>query len=334
MHPASPASIPLQRPLASLLPLGALLLSALQAPFLSAAAPATDPVGYQRTTLPAPRNEPATRRALGVPFERPVVFTGAAASVDATLHCLNASWSPAQFTAQPHFVRFRSGAGAGLTFLITAHSTDALTLDTAGAALASLCAAGNVFEIFPAHSLGSLFGSTASSVPLRAGTSETEADLVRLHDGTQWLTYYFDATHWRKTGSTLSQDNTVVAPGQGLFLICKGTQPVTLTFTGTVRPATDPAPAAALRDTLLSLHSPLATRLDALGLQNLPNWKTGPSASLADTARLWNGSSWNIYYHTGANWEAVGSFANQNTTPVPANGAVFLHRTAAPQPPQ
>lgn len=324
----------LQRPPAALLPLGAALLCALLtgAPAANAAAttpapsPATsEPVGYLRATLPAAGSNAPTRRTLGVPFSRPVVFSGTLSSVDATLQCADAAWSDAQFTGTPHYVRLRSGSSAGLSFRISAHTQTALTVDAGGGSLDNLFAAGDAFEIFPAHTLASLFGATAGSLTLGSGTSEATADLVRLNSGSQWLTYFFDGTRWRAPGSDLSQNNTVVPPGQGVFVIHKGPQPVTLTLAGAPRTRTERTVVPPAGDTLLSLPLPAATRVSELGLPSITGWKTGPAASLADTLRLWNGTAWDILYHTGSNWEAVGSFATPNPL-LPASSAFLLHR--------
>jgi hypothetical protein len=47
---------------------------------------------------------------------------------------------------------------------------------------------------------------------------------------------------------------------------------------------------------------------------------------------LWNGASWNIFYHTGSNWERSGSFANQNETVIPSGGAFLVRRLGNPGP--
>jgi uncharacterized protein (TIGR02597 family) len=320
--------MPTQRALANVLPGVVLLFAGLgAATHASAAYPtvASDPVGYQRNTLPAASQGAATRRTLGVPFSQTVVFNGTLSSVAATLQCQNAGWTAGQFTDQPHFLRIRTGASAGRSFAISTHTADTLSLDTGSATPGSLFAAGDGFEIFPAQTLASLFGTT--TVPFRSGATELVADQVRLQTGSQWATYFFDGSHWRSPGSTPVQDNTVIPPGQGVFLAIKSPQPVTVALAGAIASPSEATALPAAGDTLVSLRPSSGARLDSLGLQSLAGWKKGAAASLADQVRLWNGASWDVFYHTGNNWEAVGSFANQNSKPLPSNGAVLIHRT-------
>jgi uncharacterized protein (TIGR02597 family) len=291
-----------------------------------APAAASEPVGYLRTTLPAATNDASTRRTLGIPFSRPVVFSGTVSSVSATLQCSGAAWEASQFTTTPHYARLRTGTSAGLSFLITSHTASTLALDSEGESLGKLIANGDVFEIYPAHTLGSLFGTTAAAVPLRSGNSEAAADLVRLNNGSQWLTYFFDGSRWRTPGSDLSQDNTILPPGQGLFLVTKGLQPVSLALVGASRTRAERTTIASNGDTLLSLPVPLTIRLSELGLLSISSWKTGPAASLADTLRIWNGASWDILYHTGTTWEAAGSFPTPNPL-LSATSAFLVHRS-------
>jgi hypothetical protein len=143
------------------------------------------------------------------------------------------------------------------------------------------------------------------------------------------VSFYFDGTHWRTPGSILPQDDTPLAPGQAVFLVTRGSQALSITTYGVLDPSSDRPPSAPAGDSLVSLRLPLATTLDALHLERNTAWKTGAAASLSDTARLWNGTSWNIFYHNGSYWESVGSFENQNTASIPAHSALFLRKAPA-----
>jgi hypothetical protein len=40
----------------------------------------------------------------------------------------------------------------------------------------------------------------------------------------------------------------------------------------------------------------------------------------------WNGSSWNIYYHTGSRWQMAGSSGAQDSTAIAPGESLLIHR--------
>ena len=52
----------------------------------------------------------------------------------------------------------------------------------------------------------------------------------------------------------------------------------------------------------------------------------GATASVSDNLMRWNGSSWNVYYHTGARWQLAGSAASQDSATVPAGDSLLIRR--------
>jgi hypothetical protein len=70
---------------------------------------------------------------MGLPFTRPSVYFGQIVTAgSASLKAQAPNWTGAQFTKTPHFVKIRSGAGAGRTFLISANTGDTLSVDAEG----------------------------------------------------------------------------------------------------------------------------------------------------------------------------------------------------------
>jgi len=169
-------------------------------------------------------------------------------------------------------------------------------------------------------------GFTGKPVALRTGATAADADLVRLHDGTAWVTYFNNGTQWVVSGSDESKNNTIIRPEQGVVLECGGTSAVNLAFGGAVSvdPQISAIPGAG--EALISNRFPLPTSLGTLGLQGLTGWLKGPTASQSDTAMTWNGASWNIYYHNGTRWQMAGSPASQDAAQIPAGGAVLIRR--------
>jgi len=67
--------------------------------------------------------------------------------------------------------------------------------------------------------------------------------------------------------------------------------------------------------------------LGELGLQNLPNWKSGATPAEADTVVLTAGGSVATYFHDGANWRRVGlGGGSMNATPVPVGASVLINK--------
>jgi len=291
---------------------------------------ASEPVGFLKATIPAASVQAPARIGMGLPFTRPSVYFGQVVTAGSSSFKAQApNWTGAQFTKTPHFVKIRSGAGAGRTFLISANTGDTLSVDAEGQSLDALAPPETSFEIFPAHTLESTFGGVSTAVRLQTGATEAEGDVVRMLGGTQWSSYFHDGTSWRKTGSKDVQNNVVIRPEQGVFLVSKSNRGLDVPLGGVVSVKPELTPIPGTGDAFVAMRFPLANTLAGLQIQGLPGWKTAAAASQADKVMLWNGASWNIYYHTGANWEQVGSFANQNTAPVPVGGAFLLRRVGS-----
>ena len=274
-----------------------------------------------RLSIPAPAAGDSTRTVVGIPFNRASLFRGAITAVtSSTIKSGSPSWTPGQFTGAVHFIKMRSGANAGRYFQVTANTADSITVSAPGVTLAVK----DTFEVFPAQTLASFFG--AGPVALRTGATAADADLVRLHDGTAWVTYFNNGTQWVVSGSDESKNNTIIRPEQGVVLECGGTSAVNLAFGGAVSvdPQISAIPGAG--EALVSNRFPLPTSLGTLGLQGLTGWLKGPTASQSDTAMTWNGASWNIYYHNGTRWQMAGSPASQDAAQIPAGGAVLIRR--------
>ena len=299
----------------------ALLSGAGECAFLGAAGLVSEPVGCIRVVIPSPATGETTSKVLGIPFNRASVFRGIVTSVSgATIMAGTPAWSSGQFVSELHYLKFRTGPSAGRYFPVTANTADTLTLSAPGVTIAEK----QVFEIFPAQTLGSLFGT--ASVALRTGASEASADLVRIHNGTAWNTYFHTGTQWQISGGTSSQNGTIIRPEQGIIVVASGTSPVSLALRGSVSITSEASVIPGSGEALVANRLPFATTLSALKIQSLAGWSKGVSATVADKLMSWNGSSWNVYYHTGARWQMAGSQASQDGASLPAGESLLIRR--------
>ena len=299
----------------------------------------TLPVGYLAITVPAAASASNPGNAtVSVPFYAAIIRGGTIASVDsATSFSIgSASWTAGQFTAAPHFVRITTGTHTGRFFLITANSSNQLTVETRGYSLVSGAPANtseirllttDSVEIIPAHTLGTLFG--ASSVAFQTGGSAAAADNVIIWDGSMWVPYFHDGTSWKTTGSFIPQNNAVVRPDTTMFIVRRALTSLTLTLIGTVPSGTERTDLPGPGSVFVSRRFPANTTLSALGLHTLPGWGSGNSASSADEVNLWNGTTWESFYYNGTNWKKAGSFVNADSQPVPASSGLFVTRRSS-----
>ena len=289
----------------------------------------TVPVGYQQLTVAA-ATDPSTpvSTVVAVPFYNPAAYAGLVTSVDSAsmLSSSAASWTASQFSSSPYFLHFKSGNSVGRYFLITANTTTQLTVANRGYDLTTISAAADTFEILPAFTLGTLFGTGTGTVPFQTGASATVADNVLLWNGSSWDTYYNNGTNWKKSGSLANQNSVILYPDEGMYITRRATTPVTLTFLGTTPSTTERSDLVGPGSTFVANRFPVDTTLVNVGFQSLPNWLNGASASVADNVYIWNGTGWGVYYYNGTNWKKSGSLSNVNTQAITSGTAMFVVR--------
>jgi uncharacterized protein (TIGR02597 family) len=317
------------------------------ASFTSAQSVTTIPVGFTTSTIPAaPNGSTPSNAAISVPFYRPAEFTGAVGSVDSSnqLSISGATFTPSpsagDLVTVPHLARLKTGASVGRFFIVTANTATQVTLDTATAGYTlttgspsttqAQVVAGDSVEILPANTFGSLFGT--STVPFKTASTADVADNVYLFNGTSWDTYFHNGTNWRKNPGFTNQNNTVILPDRGLFIIRRDTTgPLNLTFLGTVPSTSERTDYPGPGSTFRSNRFPVDTTLLGLGLQTMPTWQSGSSAGAADNVYLWNGTTWSVFYYTGSIWRKSPAFNDQGATPIPAGTGIFVVRQSSAQ---
>jgi uncharacterized protein (TIGR02597 family) len=296
----------------------------------------TTPVGHLALTIPAGSPANPSYTPISLPLSKSEVFRGSISSLDsATQISLSAGfWTPNQFAApaSPHLARIITGTQKGRFFLITANTANQLTVSLAQTPLISdlrtSLAVGDILQILPAHTLGSVFGTTAPV--LVAGPTASSADNVFLLNGPGqgWSTYYHNGTSWRRAGSIASQNNTILYPDEGILVVHIGAQPVTLNTYGAVPITDEKTDISGTGSTFAAHRFPLDTTLGAVGFQATTGWVAGATVNVADNVWAWSTTlnQWEQFYYNGANWRKAGSIASQNSRLLPAGSAVIVTR--------
>ena len=292
----------------------------------SHAQPLSQAAGFLRCTVAAANGSKPTETVLSFPLHDAPVFSGNVGSVDAAdaLTVAGAAFTEGQFTAVPTVAHFVNGNNTGRWFLITSNTPSQITLDNRGFVLTGQINAGDTLEIYPAHTLGSLFGT--SSVLLQSGSNAGTADNVSLWDGTRFVPYYFNGLNWTDATNANCND-VVVPPDTGIVIKRRGIRPVTLTFSGMVPDTSERSDVEGPGSVLLANRFPLPTTLSALGVPSLPDWRSRDKAKKSDEVRVFKKGEWVPYYFDGKNWHAAdkpGKVADARV--IDEAGAVFIVR--------
>lgn len=307
---------------------------------------ATIPVGYSTVTIAAGNGAAnPSYTTLSVPFYKAAEFTGTIASVDSATQITlnNAAWTTNQYysVSAPRFAKITSGNAVGRFFVITANTASQLSLDlssqpTIATLLGGTVSAGDSVQIIPALTLANFFGSNTATLPANwvTGASANSADQVWIITNpttTTWSTFYNNGTNWKKSGNLLNQNNTIIFPDDGIRLVHIGTNPVTLTLSGTVPSTSEKTDIYGAGTTFMANRFPVNTTMLGAGFHLLPGWVTGNSANSADKVWLWNpikagGAGWDTYYYTGSIWKKAGNLSSQNNAIIYAGTAVQITR--------
>jgi uncharacterized protein (TIGR02597 family) len=186
-------------------------------------------------------------------------------------------------------VKVRKGNNAGRFFSIQFNTDNTVMADNGGTLISSLVSVGDLVNIFPGQTLGSLFGTT--SVTFLTGSNAAAVDEVRVNTGTQWLTFYNDGANWHRSDIPDVQNNYVIRPDQGLFIIANDQSAVNLLVYGLVGTGRERSQIPASGSALIANRFPIGTTLANLNLSLLTGWTNGDAASISYDVMLWNGAS-------------------------------------------
>jgi len=283
---------------------------------------------------------------LSLPLTKNVTYTGSVTAV--TANSISVGDTPAPFTTSmatagsPYFVKFLSGNEIGRVVLITANTTSSLTLDTTDHSSQTVnlttsgfnVQVGDTFEIFPGDTLASVFGNNTTQSPLvlTGSTGLFTADTVCVYSSTtnRWQAYYFNMTSgfWVLNGSSVSANNTILYPNQGLMVMRRANQTAaSLVLSGRV------AEVRALTKTtgsnaILYGSTGYATDMTLSQLQLGSNWVHGSSLLTADAVSIWNASQnrFNTYYQMpDSTWrESNNATTDQSNLVVSAGSCIAI----------
>jgi uncharacterized protein (TIGR02597 family) len=316
----------------------------------------TIPVGFNTATIPGAVNpNPSASTVVSAPFYQVATFQGAISSVDSSNQISFSGATFGDLTTNPFLARFKTGSSTGRFFRISANTATQLTLDTTVATGGSgytlttgapsntqtQVVVGDSVEICPANTLNFLFPSGA---PFGGGINSTAADTnVLLFNGTTWETYFYHNTNnrWQRSGANVNQNNKIIFPDQGMFVVRKATSPATVTFLGTVPSTTEKTDVPGAGSSFKANRFPVDLTLGNGDTNNktelnlnlkLAGWHAGINATDAgDNILLWNGTTWATYFYHSTNnrWQRSGANVNQNATTIPLGSAMFIVRTTS-----
>lgn len=281
----------------------------------------TAPVGYVTVTFPGSNS----LTAVSVTLAKSPEYSGVSTSQTATtVVSTGANWTAGAWTGK--LVYLENSTGAEEAFLITANTADTLTVSSSFD-LTTRYTGARKFTINAAHTIGSLFGTTAAEVKFAQGTVDV-ADLIYLWNGTGYTTYNFNGSTWRRSTSLGNANNDIVYPDEGFFVLRRSATPVDVVFAGQVpvKPQTTTIPGNG--QTNVSSRFPVGATISSMGFQSLPGW-TSTVAATEDRIYVWNGASYVTYWYNGTNWRRSTGLGNANNDVIPANSFMFVFRTNA-----
>jgi uncharacterized protein (TIGR02597 family) len=303
----------------------------------------TTPVGAMTYTFPATTQ--TTTTYISIPLTNPAVYSGQVASL--TTNTITFSGTP--FTAgelaqagSPFFARIAAGPQAGRTMLVTANTTNTITvdttdnssqttaLDTSGWALA----AGNKVDVIVGDTLASLLGDNTGQNPLLyvGSASAFTADTVGVYNKatSKFDVYYFNTTSgfWRLSNGAVSANGIVIYPETALQINRRsGRSATTLTIVGDVPSA---APLTKTVGGSQVIYSSARYPVDVtLSQLSFTNWTKANSAFTADTVSIYNPttSKMDTYYQRLDNgqWrKSTDSVTNVSALVIPAGSSITI----------
>jgi uncharacterized protein (TIGR02597 family) len=307
----------------------------------------TTPVGAMTYTFPATTQ--TTTTYISIPLTNPAVYSGQVASLTANTITFSGTPFVAGELAQagsPFFVRIAAGPQAGRTMLVTANTTNTITvdttdnssqttaLDTSGWALA----AGNKVDVIVGDTLASVFGDNTAGSPLLfvGGSSILSVDTVSVYNKSTAtsVVYYFNTTngYWRTSGDATNRNGVVLYPETAIAVSRKsGRSATSLVLTGEVPTVSPLTKVTGGTTTIYTLSRYPIDR--AIGSVVPSNWVKSNSILSADTIGIYNPSigKFDIYYQRLDDvWVKSGAgLTDQSSTIIPAGSGFTLTKRGA-----
>ena len=312
----------------------------------SAQSVATTPVGAVTVTIAAGTGTVRNATIASFPLVNSVVtagvVTGTISSVTSTsMTSAGAGWTSSDLAqaSLPYVVKITSGAAVGRTFLVTANTSDTLTISTSDAVsgtaidLSQLSIlVGDKFQLENADTLLSVLGAgtaDGSNAPL-GNANPNLADTVQLNSANSYQTYYYDPAQssWVNAGTEALSNNVVIRPDASVIYNRLKNTAFTITLTGAVPAIGRKSVVRSGQTTILSTFWPVDKTLTSFGLHQISGWVSSANPNLADLVQIRQSSSWQTYYHDGVNWINAGTEAVADTVPVSSGSGLVIKKRA------
>lgn len=301
----------------------------------------TVPVGYMTLTAAAGTGTVKKVTMLSIPFygfaEGDGQLTGTITSLTPnTLSNASANWTPSQLSgvATPYLIKLTSGAATGRTLLIStavANTATTVTIDAKDIAQAALTtlgiAPGDSYKILPCDTIGSLFGTPATT-GIQGGVNVNLADNLMISTNGQHETFYYNNTlnRWAKSAfGNPDATHIPLRPDSGIRYSRLAASDLQLTLAGRVSTTARIAAVKNSGVTILSQNWPIDTTLITSGIHQIPKWTAAPSAANADIVQITVDGTTRNYWFDGTHWhqDTLGSPIADDQV-ITAGSSVFL----------
>jgi len=200
-----------------------------------------------------------------------------------------------------HLLRLRDGNEQyhGMIFPVLGNSENEVIINLAPDDVAFYFSAGDSIDIIEANTLDGLFGKGEDFHGLAGTPSLSDNILIWTTYG--WKTYFHHNDKWQTYGSRQDQGSTIIYPDEGLIYARRGTDSLTLSFSGYVPVVVQsyrPGPDGKF---LMSNPFPVEVSLSQL-IDISSNWAKSQDIAEADQILAWSGTAWVTYYHNESEW--------------------------------
>jgi|GEM_PF-2458073 len=186
----------------------------------------TTPVGYVSlgdTTVGQPAVKAGTDVSISIPLSQPTQFRGLIGSVAGSVITISGTPALGDLTTFPHVVKIESGARSGLVALITASTTNTVTVAVQSGDDLTGVTNTDTISISNAWTVAGLLGTSLPVNTSLLGFSGTSTGQNLAAD----LIWQFDGTNWIDTNTFNPADNAVLYPGETLILRNDAVTPIT-----------------------------------------------------------------------------------------------------------
>jgi uncharacterized protein (TIGR02597 family) len=235
----------------------------------------------------------------------------------------------------PVCVRITSGAAEGRTFLVSANTSDTITVDSGSLDLTTLGIAtgsgGDTYELLNCDTIGGLFGTPATTGILGGATADSADNLQVFLQGA-WQTFYFDTGkgHWVKRAfGTPDSSDVPILPDAGILYSRLGSDSLEIVLLGRVPSSDRQVVINASGLTALGSSWPVEIELKDSGIQDIGGWVSSADVNQADTVKLFQNGVWNEYWFDGTNWKkrSFGSPVSDSEKIAPGSVVLISKRT-------